>query len=101
MSRKDGILLASRALALVLIIGALDELSYLPTRLYSFLHYVHDDSILAPSPRGQYLGHYYLIELGFLVIRIVGYSLTAWWLYRGGPEIDELFLPSAPEGSQS
>jgi hypothetical protein len=101
MSRKDGVLLASRALALILTMWALGELSYLPVHLYSFLHYIQDESILVTSPRTQYLRHYYLIDLGFLIIRIAGFALTARWLYRKGPEIDELFLPSASEASQS
>jgi hypothetical protein len=45
--------------------------------------------------------HYYLLILGFLLTRIVGYSLMARWLYKGGPEIEELLLPAEPEVSTS
>ena len=37
MSRKDAVLLASRALAVLFIVSALIEMSYLPERLHSFL----------------------------------------------------------------
>jgi hypothetical protein len=76
MSRKDAVVLASRALALFFAVWALGEASYLPERLHSFLHYMDE---------------------GFLVIRIIGYSLLARWLYRGGPEVEELLSQSASQ----
>lgn len=94
MSRKDAVTLASRSLATVLIVWTLGEVSYLPSRLHSYLHYLNHE----PASSGiDYLRHYYLIELGFLVVRIVGYSLMARWLYQGGHEIEELLLPSESE----
>jgi hypothetical protein len=30
----------------------------------------------------------------------VGYCLVARWLYRGGPEIEELLLPTAEEDAK-
>ena len=33
------------------------------------------------------------MALGFLITRIVGYSLMAAWLFRCGPDIEELLLP--------
>jgi hypothetical protein len=76
-------------------VWALYEVSYLPEFIHSFRHY----SILEPgsSTAIQYLRHYYLIRLSFLAIRVVGYSLLARWLYKGGPEVEELLLDSAPE----
>jgi hypothetical protein len=95
MSRKDGVVLASRTLAVLLIVWALTDVSYLPGSLHSFLHYIGQET--SSSPGVQYLRHYHLIALGFLVIRIVGYSLVAMWLYKGGPEIEELLLPGSEE----
>ena len=95
MSRKDAIVLASRTLAVLLTVWALTDVAYLPGSLHSFLHYLYDER---PSTPGvPYMRHYHLISLGFLITRIVGYSLMARWLYRGGPEIEELLLPFAPE----
>ncbi|MGA8502722.1 MAG: hypothetical protein WB683_14310 [Candidatus Sulfotelmatobacter sp.] len=94
MSRKDAVVLASRALALLFIVWALGEASRLPEYLHSFLHYVDENPV--PSTFIEYRRHFYLIALGFLVIRIVGFSLLATWLYRGGPEVEELFSPAAP-----
>ena len=39
MSRRDAIVLASRTLAVLLTVGALTDVSYLPERLHSFLHF--------------------------------------------------------------
>ncbi len=91
MSRKDAVLLASRTLALLFIVSALIEVSYLPERLHSFLHYVNQEP--ASSSVIQYWRHYYLIALGFLIIRIIGFSLMALWLRKCAPEVEEALFP--------
>jgi hypothetical protein len=95
ISRKDAVTLASRTLAVLLTVWALADLSYLPGRLHSFLHYGTPSSTAAT----QYLRHYYLIEVGFLVTRVIGYSLMARWLFKGGLEIEELLLPEPEENA--
>jgi len=97
MSRKDAIALASRALALLLFVTALSEVSYLPDRVYAFLHHTNQESVL--STASEYWYHYYIISMGFLIVRIVGFSLLARWLFRGGPEVEEVLFPSAGEPS--
>jgi hypothetical protein len=95
MSRKEAVMLASRTLAVLLTVSAMTEVSYLPESVHSFLHYLNPGS--TSSTAVEYWRHYYLIRLGFLVTRIVGYSLMAMWLYKGGPEIEELLLPEPEE----
>ena len=95
MSKKDAVLLASRALALLLTVWALSDVSSMPEQVHSFLHYLRQEP--TSSPGVDYLRHYYLIRLCFLVTRIVGFSLMARWLFKGGPEVEELFLPSQPD----
>ena|ERR1700690_2522663 len=95
MSRKDAVVLASRTLAVLLTVWALTEVSHLPGTVHSFLNYLNHEP--SSSPGVEYMRHSYLITLGFLISRIVGYSLMARWLYKGGPEIEELLLPIAPE----
>jgi len=92
MSRKDALILASRTLALLLAVWAFAEVSSLPESLHSFLRYINEGQ--GSSTGIQYLRHYYLIRLGFLVTRIVGFSLMARWLYKGGPEVEELLSPA-------
>lgn len=75
MSKKDAIVVASRILSVLLTIWALSEVSYLPEFLHSYLHYSRDG--VACSAYGQYMQHYYLLRLCFLITRIIGYSLMA------------------------
>jgi hypothetical protein len=92
MTKRDAVVLASRTLAVLFIVWALSELSYLPERVQSCLHYF--DSRTVSSASTPYLRHYYLTEVGFLATRIVGYSLLARWLYKCGPEVEELLMPA-------
>src|ERR1700690_2562683 len=95
MSRADAILLASRALAVLLTVWALSEVSYLPGSVYAFLHYSNVE--LATPTSTLYYRHANLISLSFLVTRLIGYTLMARWLYRGGPDIEDLLLPTSPD----
>lgn len=95
MSRKDALVLASRALALLFAVLALSESSYLPEFVHSFRRYMGQEP--GSSTAIQYWRHYYLIRLSFLVTRVVGFSLLARWLFRGGPEVEELLLHPASQ----
>ena len=95
MSSEDVVVLASRSLALLLTVSALIELSYLPGSINSFRHYVGVE-LSSPSAT-QYYRQANLISLSFLVVRIIGYSLLARWLFKGGPEVVNLLLPSTSE----
>jgi hypothetical protein len=94
MSREDFIVLASRTLAVLLMVWALADVSHMPGTVYTFLHY---KSVELSSPSAtQYYRHSDLIALSFLVVRIIGFSLLSRWLFKGGPEVVELLLPGAP-----
>ena len=95
MSRKDAVVLASRTLALFFVVSTLAEASYLPEYLHSFHYYINQGG--SSSTAVQYWSHYYLIRAGFLVTRMVGYFLIARWLYKGGPEVEELLFGAPPE----
>jgi hypothetical protein len=95
ISRKDAVVLASRTLATLLMVWALNDVSFLPERVHSLLHYLSHEP--ASPAAVEYGRHYYLIQIGFLITRIVGYSLMAMWLYKGGTDIEELLLPEPEE----
>jgi len=92
MSREDGPGMASRTLAVLFAVSALGEASCLPEFVHSFRHSVNPEPV---SNATQCLRHYYLIRLSFLVTRMVGFGLIAGWLYRGGPEVEELLSPAS------
>jgi hypothetical protein len=75
-------------------VGA-DEVSHLPGTLHSFLNYFNHEP--SSSPGVEYMRHSYLISLGFLITRIVGYSLMAVWLRKCGPDVEKLLLPAESE----
>ena len=95
MSRKEAIVIASRALAVLMTIWALSDLCSLPAYIHSFQHYMSRDT--APFPTIEYYQRQNLLSLSFLVTKIIGFSLVARWLYKGGPEVEELLFPSTPE----
>lgn len=97
MSREDAVSLASRTLAVLLMVWALTDVSHLPASVYAFLHYSHVE--LSSATATQYYRHENLISLSFLVVRVIGYSMLSRWLFKGGTEIFELLLPTATEGA--
>jgi hypothetical protein len=92
MSREDFVILASRTLAVLMMVWALTEVSHLPGMVYTFNHYVNVE--LSSASATQYYRHSDLISLGFMIARIVGFSLLSRWLFKGGPEVFELLLPT-------
>ena len=95
MSRKDNVVVASRALAVLFSAWSLGEVSYLPERLQSFLHYMNQET--GSSTSIQYWRHYYLIALGFLITRIIAFSFLARWLYKGGADVEQLLSNAASQ----
>jgi len=96
MSRKDAVILASRTLAVLLLVWVFSDVTSLPEIVHSFRRY----QAYAPRPSTdldyiEYTRHYYLIRLAFLVVRIVGLAAMSRWLFKGGAEVEELLLPSA------
>jgi hypothetical protein len=91
MSREDLIILASRTLALLMMVWALSEVCSLPGAVYAFNHYA--DVQLSSASATQYYRHSHLISLSFMIARILGFSLLSRWLFKGGPEVFELLLP--------
>lgn len=91
MSRKEGVLLASRVLALYFFCWALDNLSYLPIHLFALVHHFSEGSVLTG---GTYLYRYYLGEVLLFFARFLVFIGAAWWCYRGGPWLQAFLLPA-------
>src|ERR1700730_11537043 len=96
MSRRQLVLLVSRALALLFISSAFSEVTYLPELFFAFFHYFRQNSVLLGS---NFTSNYYLIITAFLVLRILAYLLAAALLWRCGPRVEGLFSP--PQESQT
>jgi hypothetical protein len=87
MTKREGILLTSRALTLYLLCWGLSDLTYLPQELLSARHHygTHD-----------YWFTYYGIELSFRIVRIVALFAAAMWLYSCGKQVEAFFFPQEP-----
>jgi|HubBroStandDraft_4_1064222.scaffolds.fasta_scaffold1662098_1 hypothetical protein len=96
MSRREVVLLVSRALALLFISSALIEGTYLPERLFAFSHYVKQSSVVVGP---NFSSNYYLVLTGCLVLRILAYSLAAALFWKCGARVEGLF--STPQESQA
>ena len=96
MSREDAVVLASRTLAVLFTVWALAEICNLPSYVQSYLHYLNHLSVMSPdSDYSLYWRHHYLIDISFVLTKVVGFSLVARWLYKGGPDVADLLLPTS------
>jgi hypothetical protein len=91
VTKRDLILVASRAMALYLIFWALDHLSYVPVDAFAVSHYGS-----LQTGRQNYLYMESLILLIRHIIYAVFLFVASVWIYRSGPTISR-FLSSPEE----
>lgn len=96
MSRREIVLLVSRALALLFISSAFSEGTFLPERIFSLSHYSKQSSVLEGL---NFTSRYYLILIAFLVLRILAYLVVAMLLWKCGPRVEGIF--SQPQVSEA
>jgi hypothetical protein len=93
MSKKEVVLLVSRALAVIQFVTALLEITYLPERLLS-LH--HHESLLASagiSDVEMYFRSYDQLLIGLLFARIACLLVLALVFWNCSPWFERLLLP--------
>lgn len=95
MDRKAALILASRALALIQGICALIEISYIPERLFSYLHYAHMVGQAGAPTNAAYLSTSYQLEAGFLLFRILIYLTLAVVFWNCAPWVQRIMLPES------
>jgi hypothetical protein len=94
VSTKEAVTIASRALAIYFLAWLLNDLTFLPSHLFSLLH--HERELVAPSGT-TYWRDLERISLFFYVLRIAALFFAVQWFYRSGPAIHGYFMAS-PEG---
>jgi hypothetical protein len=92
MERSEAVRLVSRALSVIYGVFALDEITYLPERLLSYVHYTNEWRSAQSPSAVAYLPTLYRVEVGFLFVRIVIYLALALALWNCGPWVERLFL---------
>lgn len=91
ISRKDAVIIASRVLAVYFSCWVVSDAMYLPTRLISVFHYLHNASVLTGPVYGF---KYSLSELSVTLLRIVLFAGAGWVFYRCGSRVQAFLLPS-------
>jgi hypothetical protein len=86
VTKKDLVVVASRAFAMYLIIWALSDLSYVPIDVFAAKHY--------SALPGEYLDKYHHMLVYHRLAMIVALFLAAAWFYRGGPVLERFFSSS-------
>lgn len=100
MSRKEAVLLVSRALAIIQFVNAMLEITYLPVRFMSLLHHAREVSVLALPASDDFWRGYYCIDIAFLLLRVVALLLLTFVLWNCGPWIERVLLPKREEPGQ-
>jgi hypothetical protein len=97
MSKREIVVMVSRALAVIQIVTTLLEVTYLPQELLSLFHHIFP---LQTPVFGDYLSRYYMEVVLALIVRIAICSFAAILLWKCGPDIERWLLPSKTESSE-
>jgi hypothetical protein len=89
LSKKELVVLVSRAFALLLITWALVEATYIPERVFALSHHMKQSSVLATSL--DYGSRYYLLLIVSNVVRMLALFFAATIFWRCGPQVEALF----------
>jgi hypothetical protein len=93
MNRKEAMRVVSRALSIVCGVFALEETTYLPERLLSYVHYTNEWRSAGTPSQIMYLPTLYRIEAGFLFVRIAIYLVLAVVFWKCTPWVERTLLP--------
>jgi hypothetical protein len=99
MSKKELVVLVSRAFSLLLITWALVEVTYIPERVFALSHHMRQGSVLATSL--DYGSRYYLLLIVFNVVRMLALFFAAVMFWRCGPQVEALFLQQLSDQAAS
>jgi hypothetical protein len=99
MSKRDAVVLVSRALALYLLCWSFSEFTYMPTTLFSLSHHVGQRSVLRSS---DYFSDYDVLSVALRAVRLVILLGVAIWLYNCGSSTKRYFwhnndVPKEPD----
>ena len=93
ITREDLIKVACRSLAIIQLVTAALEISYLPERIIEVAHHSIRVSVLSVADRESYFSSLYQTGLIMLIMRIAGLLLLTLILWNGSARIGRLLLP--------
>jgi hypothetical protein len=101
MSRKEAVLLVSRALAMIQLITAFLEITTLPVRLISLSHYTSRINASTAIPPDYYFKSQDEVSIAFMWARIVGLLVFAFLFWNCGPWVERVLLPKREEAGSA
>lgn len=101
MSRREAVLLVSRALAMIQLITAFLEITTLPDRLISLHHYTSRISASGATQSDYYFKSLDQLGIAFMFARIAGLLLFAFFFWNCGPWIERILMPKPETQDQS
>jgi hypothetical protein len=101
MSRREIVVLVSRAFALIQVVSALLYAAYLPMSFMSLIHHVREMNVVGPSPTGEFWKTYYQVEIMSLTIRVAGLLILAILFWHCGPWVERILSPKLEEPQPS
>jgi hypothetical protein len=102
MSRKEAVLLVSRAVSILQVIYVLMEVTYLPVQFMSFFHHVNRASVLdTPLASDAFYRTYYGVDIAFLLVRVAIEVTLAVFFWNCGPWIERVLLPKEEPGQSA
>ena len=93
MSRKEAVLLVSRALAIIQFVTALLDISYLPERFISLYHHERVVSVLATAGTDTYFQTLDRVGMVFMLMRIAGLLILTVVFWNCGSWFERVLLP--------
>ena len=97
MSRKEAVLLVSRALAAIKLISAFLEATELPDRFVSLHHYASLIDAGAGTQGAYYFKRYDELGIAFNLARIAGLMVFALIFWNCSPWLERFLLPTKHE----
>ena len=94
MSRKETVLLVSRALAIIQFVAAMLEISYLPERFISLMHRAHSFSAQGDAESANYWSSYDQVGVAFMCARIVGLLVLTVIFWNCAPWFERMLAPN-------
>ena len=101
MTRREAVLLVSRALAMIQLISAFLEATTLPVRLISLHHYTSRIKASASILGDSYFESLDQVGIAFRFARIAGLLILAFIFWNCGPWIERVLLPNCENQEQS
>lgn len=95
MERKEAVRLVSRALSIFFGMCSAEATTYLPERLFSYVHYANQWRSVQGPGASVFLPSLYRVEIGFLFLRIVIYLALAVVFWKCTPWVEHTLLPES------